>query len=129
MIDVSDFRRQVFAAYAPWRLCENSVERRCAATCNPDIRVLNRKPIAFDKKLTAAVCNAPLPSFPVTVGGTPTGAVGYETGFKETVLSPPVQVTRVVSISETLSPDASSGTATYWSTKITRRCDHTILSS
>jgi spore coat protein A, manganese oxidase len=59
-------------------------------------RVLNRQPIAFDQKLIAAVCNMPLPTFPITLGGTPTAAVEYETGFKDTVLSPPGQVTRVV---------------------------------
>jgi transposase len=59
-------------------------------------RVLNRQPIAFDQKLIAAICNMPLPTFPITLGGTPTAAVGYETGFKDTVLSPPGQVTRVV---------------------------------
>ena len=59
-------------------------------------RVLNRQPIAFDKKLAAAVCNAPLPTFPITVTGAPTAAVGYETGFKDTVLCPPGQVTRIV---------------------------------
>jgi spore coat protein A len=59
-------------------------------------RVLNRQPIAFDPKLAAGVCNAPLPSFPITVGGAAIAAVGYETGFKDTVLSPPGQVTRVV---------------------------------
>jgi spore coat protein A, manganese oxidase len=59
-------------------------------------RVLNRQPIAFDMKLTAAVCNTPFPSFPITVGGAPIPAVGYETGFKDTVLTPPGQVTRVV---------------------------------
>jgi spore coat protein A len=61
-------------------------------------RVLDRQPIAFDPKLAAEVCNvtpAP-PSFPITVGGAPVAAVGYETGFKDTVLSPPGQVTRVV---------------------------------
>jgi FtsP/CotA-like multicopper oxidase with cupredoxin domain len=59
-------------------------------------RVLNRHPIAFDRKLAAEVCNVPPPSFPITVGGAPIAAVGYETGFKDTVLSPPGQVTRVV---------------------------------
>jgi FtsP/CotA-like multicopper oxidase with cupredoxin domain len=59
-------------------------------------RVLNRQPIAFDRKLAAEVCNVPPPSFPITVGGAPIAAVGYETGFKDTVLSPPGQVTRVV---------------------------------
>ena len=59
-------------------------------------RVLNRQPLAFDKKLAAAVCNMPPPTFPITVTGAPTAAVGYETGFKDTVLSPPGQVTRIV---------------------------------
>lgn len=59
-------------------------------------RVLNRQPIAFDAKLAAAVCNMPLPSFPITVGGALTPAVGYETGFKDTVLCPPGLVTRIV---------------------------------
>jgi spore coat protein A len=59
-------------------------------------RVLNRQPIAFDKKLAAAVCNTAFPTFPITVGGVVTAAVGYETGFKDTVLSPPGEVTRVV---------------------------------
>ena len=59
-------------------------------------RVLNRQPIAFDMKLIAAVCNTPFPTFPITLNGAPTAAVGYETGFKDTVLSPPGQVTRVV---------------------------------
>jgi spore coat protein A, manganese oxidase len=61
-------------------------------------RVLNRQPIAFDPKLAAEVCNVipSPPSFPITVGGAPVAAVGYETGFKDTVLSPPGQVTRVV---------------------------------
>jgi spore coat protein A len=59
-------------------------------------RVLNRQPIAFDKKLAAGVCNTALPTFPITVGGLVTAGVGYETGFKDTVLSPPGQVTRVV---------------------------------
>ena len=61
-------------------------------------RVLNRQPIAFDPKLAAEVCNVTPspPSFPITVGGAPVAAVGYETGFKDTVLSPPGQVTRVV---------------------------------
>jgi spore coat protein A, manganese oxidase len=60
-------------------------------------RVLDRKPIAFDTKLAAGSCKevAP-PSFPITVGGTSIAAVGYEKGFKDTVLSPPGQVTRVV---------------------------------
>jgi spore coat protein A len=60
------------------------------------IRVLNRQPIAFDKKLIAAICNAPLPNFPITVGGAQTAATGYETGFKDTALCPPGQVTRAV---------------------------------
>jgi spore coat protein A, manganese oxidase len=38
----------------------------------------------------------PPPNFPITVGGVPTPAVGYETGFKDTALCPPGQVTRVV---------------------------------
>jgi spore coat protein A len=59
-------------------------------------RVLNRQPIAFDMKLIAAVCNTPFPTFPITLNGASTAAVGYETGFKDTVLSPPGQVTRVV---------------------------------
>jgi spore coat protein A len=64
-------------------------------------RVLNRQPIAFDPKLAAEVCPIPPllpspPSFPITVGGAPVAALGYETGFKDTVLSPPGQVTRVV---------------------------------
>jgi spore coat protein A len=61
-------------------------------------RVLNRQPLAFDPKLAAEVCNVTPspPSFPITVGGAPVAAVGYETGFKDTVLSPPGQVTRVV---------------------------------
>jgi spore coat protein A len=64
-------------------------------------RVLNRQPIAFDPKLAAEVCAVPPmppspPSFPITVGGTPIAAVGYETGFKDTALNPPGMVTRVV---------------------------------
>lgn len=66
-------------------------------------RVDSRQPIAFDPKLAAgvaaAVCNPPpgLPSsFPITVTGALTPAVGYETGFKDTVLCPPGQVTRIV---------------------------------
>jgi FtsP/CotA-like multicopper oxidase with cupredoxin domain len=61
-------------------------------------RVLNRQPIAFDPKLAAEVCSVPPspPSFPITVGGAPVAAVGYETGFKDTVLAPPGMVTRVV---------------------------------
>ena len=83
-------------------------------------RVLNRQPIAFDKKLIAAVCNMPLPNFPITVGGAPTPAVGYETGFKDTVLAPPARLPGWWWISEMPRPDALSGTATYWSTKIMR---------
>jgi len=39
-------------------------------------RVLNRQPIAFDMKLIAAVCNTPFPTFPITLNGAPTAAVG-----------------------------------------------------
>lgn len=60
-------------------------------------RVLDRQPIAFDRKMAAEVCNVtPLPLFSITVGGAPIAAVGYETGFKDTVLCPPGQVTRLV---------------------------------
>jgi spore coat protein A, manganese oxidase len=64
-------------------------------------RVLDRQPIAFDRRLAAEVCPVPPmppspPSFPITVGGTPIAAVGYEAGFKDTALNPPGQVTRVV---------------------------------
>lgn len=61
-------------------------------------RVLNRQSIAFDRKLAAEVCNVipSPPSFPITVGGTPIAAVGYETGFKDTALNPPGMVTRYV---------------------------------
>jgi spore coat protein A, manganese oxidase len=59
-------------------------------------RVLNRQSIAFDPKLAAGFCNAPLASFPITGGGAPIAAVGYETGFKDTTLNPPGMVTRVV---------------------------------
>jgi FtsP/CotA-like multicopper oxidase with cupredoxin domain len=57
--------------------------------------VLNRQPIAF--KLVPEVC-MPIPApppFTVTLGGAPVAAVGYETGFKDTVLAPPGMVTRV----------------------------------
>jgi spore coat protein A, manganese oxidase len=58
--------------------------------------VLNRQPIAFDRKLIAPLCGS-FPAFaPITVSGAPTLAVGYEKGFKDTVLCPPGQVTRVV---------------------------------
>jgi spore coat protein A len=59
-------------------------------------RVLDRQPIAF--KLVPEVCMtipAP-PPFTVALGGAPVAAVGYETGFKDTVLTPPGQITRVV---------------------------------
>jgi spore coat protein A len=61
-------------------------------------RVLDRQPIAFDRRLAAEVCAvSPMPpSFPITVGGTPIAAVGYETGFKDTALNPPGMVTRYV---------------------------------
>ena len=83
-------------------------------------RVLNRQPIAFDPKLAAEVCNVPPPSFPITLGGAPIAAVGYETGFKDTVLSPPGQVTRVVVDFQMQRLVVSSGTATSSSTKTTR---------
>jgi spore coat protein A len=59
-------------------------------------RVLDRQPIAFDRKLAGGSCKVAPPSFPITVGGAPVAAVGYETGFKDTALCPPSQVTRVV---------------------------------
>jgi spore coat protein A, manganese oxidase len=58
--------------------------------------VLNRGPINF--KLVPEVC-MPIPApppFTVALGGGPVPAVGYETGFKDTVLAPPGMVTRVV---------------------------------
>ena len=58
--------------------------------------VLNRQPIAFDKHLIAPLCGSFPPFSPITVSGAPTPAVGYEKGFKDTVLCPPGQVTRVV---------------------------------
>ena len=57
--------------------------------------VRDRQPIAFDKKLVGAICGAPSPNFPITIAGAPIAAIGYETGFKDTVVCPPGQVTRI----------------------------------
>jgi spore coat protein A len=78
-----------------WEIFNTTVDSHPIHIHEVLFRVLNRQPIAFDKKLAAAVCNIASPTFPITVTGAPTAAVGYETGFKDTVLCPPGQVTRI----------------------------------
>lgn len=79
-----------------WEIYNTTVDSHPVHIHEVLFRVLNRQPIAFNAKLAAGVCNVLPPSFPITLGGAPVAAVGYETGFKDTVLCPPGQVTRVV---------------------------------
>lgn len=85
-------------------------------------RVLTRQQITFNRKLAAEICSVPPPSFPITVGGTPRAAVGYETGFKDTVLAPPGQVTRVVVDFRTATPGRF-----VWHCHILEHEDHEMM--
>jgi spore coat protein A len=58
--------------------------------------VLNRQPIDFDKKSTGSTCGTPQRSFPVALKGAARLSELYERGFKDTVITYPGEVTRIL---------------------------------
>ncbi len=58
--------------------------------------VVDRQAITVNKKLVAGVCGVAIPPFPIALKGAAIPALPYETGFKDTVVTYPGEVTRVI---------------------------------
>lgn len=79
-----------------WEIFNTTVDSHPIHIHESFFSVLNRQPIAFDKKLAAPpVCGGINPTFVITVLGAAVRAPAQERGFKDTVLCPPGQVTRI----------------------------------
>ena len=82
-----------------WEIFNTTVDTHPIHIHEIALSVLNRQGISFDKKLAAPPVCGPIPptfAFPITLRGVTKPAEAYETGFKDTVLASPGEVTRIV---------------------------------
>jgi spore coat protein A, manganese oxidase len=84
--------------------------------------VLDRQPISFDKKDTASECGMSVQDFPIRLQAKSRPSEPYERGFKDTVITYPGEVTRIVADFTAASPGRF-----VWHCHILEHEDHEMM--